>query len=225
MPKYVIDESTMVGIADNVRRITGSTEAFTPPQMIEKLEEHDSGAGYDSGYADGQQAEQDRFWDAYIKSANGYFANAFSNYGWTDETYNPNQTIICTSSAKEMYNNAKITSSKVNIELRCALSNSMFATCTNLKTIPYLGFFGVTNATGMFSGCANLENITIDGEIGVAIGFAGSPKLTDESIQSIIDHLADLTGQTSLAVGFHSTVLANLTEEQINAIGAKNWTF
>ena len=48
--------------------------------------------------------------------------------------------------------------------------------------------------------------------------------LSGESIQSIIDGLADLTGLEAQTVTFHATVKAKLTEEQISTITSKNWT-
>ena len=75
-----------------------------------------------------------------------------------------------------------------------------------------------------FANCGSLVDISFSGTIGNAISLAQSGKLSDASIQSIIDALADLTGQTAQQVSFHSTVLGKLTEEQIATIIAKNWT-
>jgi hypothetical protein len=51
-----------------------------------------------------------------------------------------------------------------------------------------------------------------------------SAYLTDASIESIINGLADLTGGTAQTLTLHSTVCAKLTDEQKTAIHAKNWT-
>ena len=75
----------------------------------------------------------------------------------------------------------------------------------------------------MFAGCAALENITIEGVIQSGIGFSGSPKLTNESVQSIIDHLADLTGQASKKITFHANTKAAMSQAQKDTIAAKNW--
>lgn len=48
--------------------------------------------------------------------------------------------------------------------------------------------------------------------------------LSDTSIQSIIDGLADLTDETTQTITFHADVKAKLTEEQITTITGKNWT-
>lgn len=199
---------------------TASTLEQVPTRIGEI--EVGSGAGYDEGYADGKQAEYNSFWDNYL-GGDITHQQAFAGERWTDDTYNPNKTIVCTKAATNMYNSAKITDTKVPIELRCANANTMFAGCNKLVTIRYLGFFGVTSSSSMFTSCSALENITCDGEINSAIGFASCSKLSDTSIQSIIDHLADLTGKTALKVGFHSDVISKLTTVQTDTILAKNW--
>lgn len=51
-----------------------------------------------------------------------------------------------------------------------------------------------------------------------------SPYLSDASIQSIIDGLADLTGSAAMTLYLHADVGAKLTDAQKSAISAKNWT-
>lgn len=68
----------------------------------------------------------------------------------------------------------------------------------------------------------NLVHFPIEGKIGMNVYF-GSDKLDDESVQSIVDALMDLTGQTSQNVYFHTNIVSKLTEQQITTITAKNW--
>lgn len=56
------------------------------------------------------------------------------------------------------------------------------------------------------------------------IGLPNSSLLSDDSIQSIIDGLADLSGQTAQTLTLHAGVGAKLTEAQKSAASAKNWT-
>lgn len=78
--------------------------------------------------------------------------------------------------------------------------------------------------TNAFIENPELTNITFEGIIGNAISFQWQNKLSDASVQSVIDHLQDLTGADSKTVTFHGTVGAKLTEEQKAVITAKNWT-
>lgn len=75
-----------------------------------------------------------------------------------------------------------------------------------------------------FQKCASLENVAfMEESIPFSISFANSPNLSDASIKSIIKGLVDLTGQERQTLGFHSSVLANLSDEQFDAIEEKNW--
>lgn len=178
--------------------------------------------GYHKSY--GAQTEYDRFWDAY-QDNDGNYNMAFANPGWTDELYNPKKPIICTKGeASNVFLDASITNTKQPIEIRVAQANNFFMGCSDLKTIPYIGFFGVTSTSSFFINCTELEDITVDGEIASGIGFAYCGKLTDASVQSIIDHLADLTGTTAKKITFHTDVLLRMTDEQIATITARNWT-
>ena len=80
--------------------------------------------------------------------------------------------------------------------------------------------FGMT-----FEGLSTLVTITPKKEtIKLSISFAQSSKLSDLSIQSIIEGLADLTGGTAQTLTLHSIVGGKLTDEQKATITAKNWT-
>lgn len=113
--------------------------------------------------------------------------------------------------------------------------------------------FSLAKATlvgAMFQGCVNLERvdgipldfssvitvITISppptlahmrfapNTIKQAIDMTNGYSFTDETVQSLIDGLADMTGQTTPKVVFAPTIGAKLTDEQKATITAKNWT-
>lgn len=212
-------------IADKIKSRTGDT-TVKPSQFAEKVEEvYNLGYsdGHGSGYDDGKKAEYDEFWDNYFDNG-GDFKKAFANNCWNDENYNPPSNIVCTASAESMFqDNAKITDTKVFIEVRGCTANYMFTGCTNIKTIR-VGFFNNTSNSSFGAGCTALENLIIAGEIQYGIGLSNSSKLTAESLQNLVDHLKDLTGQSSAKLALHATAGARLTEEQKNTIIAKNWT-
>lgn len=56
-----------------------------------------------------------------------------------------------------------------------------------------------------------------------SIKFSHSSVLSDESVQSIIDGLADLTGKTAQIIYFHTSVVKRLTDKQLQQISSKNW--
>ena len=77
----------------------------------------------------------------------------------------------------------------------------------------------------MFAGSNGLKEVRFaKGCIKLSLSFASCPFLSDETIQSIIDGLADLTGGTMQELDFHSDIVNKLTEEQWLQIYNKNWS-
>lgn len=100
-----------------------------------------------------------------------------------------------------------------------------FSRCTVLKEI--IGELDLTNSTnnGGFGMSNNIQTVRFKKEsIKLSIGFSASTLLDAESVQSIIDGLADLTDGTAQTLAFHETVKSKLTEAQIASITSKNWT-
>ena len=88
-----------------------------------------------------------------------------------------------------------------------------------------LDFTSVTSANNTFLSCDNLAEIRfVPNTIKVGFSFASSANLSAESIQSIINGLADLTGGTAKELTLHATVGNKLTDTQKATITAKNWT-
>lgn len=79
------------------------------------------------------------------------------------------------------------------------------------------------NYTSCFTNQSSLSLLffTDDSEIVATISFAACSKLTDESVQSIINALGVVT--TTKTITFHSTVVNKLTDEQIAQIAEKGW--
>lgn len=82
-----------------------------------------------------------------------------------------------------------------------------------------------SSVSSMFVRCYKLREVRFTPKsILLSISFIDSSLLSAESIQSIIDGLADLTGGTAQTLTFHADVKAKLTEEQLTSITSKNWT-
>ena len=100
-----------------------------------------------------------------------------------------------------------------------------FSYATSLETIKTE--LDLTEASGMntaFGRCSALKEVRFTpNSIKLNISFSMSTQLSDASIQSIIDGLADLTGSTSQTITFTTEIKTKLTEEQISQITSKNW--
>lgn len=106
-------------------------------------------------------------------------------------------------------------------------AQSTFYGCKELEEIVEpLDFSSCTGAGEMFRMCTKLKEVRFVTEsIRVNIGYLDDCKeLSPASVQSVIDGLADLTGDTAKILTFHADVKAKLTEEQIIQITSKNWT-
>jgi hypothetical protein len=167
----------------------------------------------------------DRFWDNYQNYGDRRnYEFAFSGAGWNDESYNPKYPIIATETAFRMFDDTNVTDTKVDINIGTT-TGCLFENATKLVTIRKLILAnGSPNGNSWFSYCYALKNITFEGTIGASISFKECSKLTNESIQSIIEHLKDLTGLTTQNLILHATVGAKLTDAQKATITAKNWT-
>lgn len=107
----------------------------------------------------------------------------------------------------------------------------MFMACKNLATIRkiILKNAGTDRFTANdFSGCVALENVVFEGVIGRnGLSLASSTKLTHDSLVSIINCLADYSGDTSgttwkITIG--SANIAKLTEDELSIAYNKGWT-
>ena len=86
-------------------------------------------------------------------------------------------------------------------------------------------FSGLTSDINQNVFGSYVETLTIkSGTLSRNCNLSGCNNLTDTSLASIIDGLADLTGGTGQTLTLHATPKARLTNEQIATITAKNWT-
>jgi len=100
----------------------------------------------------------------------------------------------------------------------------MFHGCTSLHTISHsLDFSNVESQIDTtFTSCKQLSYVRFSGTINVDIYMNGCPKLTVDSLLSLLNALAD--GVTDKTCKIGSTNLAKLTEEQKAIATDKGWT-
>ena len=103
-----------------------------------------------------------------------------------------------------------------------------FAYTTNLKEI--VGEIDFSFASGSkalqstFINAPSLEEVRFKPEsLRFSVSFTQSYLLSDDSINSIIEGLADVTGNSQLTVSFPSSIVKKLTQEQLDIISSKNW--
>lgn len=251
----------LTAVADAIREKTGGMEKLTLDDMPEQIggiksysEGYEAGQteGIEQGYAAGQQAEYDRFWDAYQENGNRTkYERGFYGPGWTDDNFKPKYLIVLTGNIYNIFDESKISyidesivdCSKATL-LQYFLSNNAsgkpvtaimdISSCKNMvNTFIYSGNLETVELKNIredcafintFLACVGLVNFRCTGTIGRDLNLSESRLLSDESVQNIIYALADLTGQTAQTLIFHADVGAKLTQAQKDAISGKNWT-
>lgn len=88
-----------------------------------------------------------------------------------------------------------------------------------------LNFSKMTNVTSVLSNTTVLEEIRfVENSIPLSINFSSCPKLSNDTIQSIIDGLADLTGGTTQTLTVHQTVYQKIIDNRWDVdITDKKW--
>lgn len=170
-----------------------------------------------------------------------YLASQMIYTNWGDVGYN-NTTVkhLTVNFAQQLLNTAQMfcyTADYDNILERITINADfsksvsalqLFSHCTALRVVDGtpLDLSSVTRINHFAAYCTALEEVRFaPNTIKVDITFAHNGKLSNATIQSIVDGLADLTGGTAQKVTFHTDVLLKLTPEQTDTIFAKNWTF
>lgn len=102
----------------------------------------------------------------------------------------------------------------------------MCASCDTLEVIRgILDFSKCNDLSGVFNGISNIRELRFaENSIVADLTLAWADKLSDLTVQSIVDGLAVLTGETSHTITFHSTISQKLTDEQKQMISQKGWS-
>ncbi len=169
------------------------------------------------------------FMDAYQGELEIYgYGYSFAGGGWSDTLFCPVRPISITRTAGFAFAYSKITSTKVPIivDTDGVYNNNLFYCNYRLKSIPSIKVTekAVTLANWFYD-CTALEevNFTADSVIKANVSFAQSSKLTNASVQTVINALKDLTGETAQTLTLHADVGGALTDTQKAEITAKNW--
>lgn len=115
----------------------------------------------------------------------------------------------------------------IDLSKYCAkISNGSDMCYSASKLCEILGELDFTDMTAItpttFAACGALEEVRIKkNSLKLSINFAYCPKLSSETIQSIIDGLAAVEAQQTLTI--NAAVFNILTDEQILQITNKNW--
>ena len=192
----------------------------------------------------GSDSHYNTFWDNLQDNGTRTDYTATFGAGWNDETYKP-KYIVAPINALEMYRNSRMTKiigvdfsnctslqdtfmdakaeeiSLVDCSKVARLANTFYR-AINLKTLS-LKVVTSNVFANTFNYASAIENLSVEGAIGTSLNLSWASVLSNDSVQNIINCLADLTGGTTQTLDFHSDVVAKLTTEQQTQIFNKNW--
>ena len=231
----------MTAIADAIRAKTGGTEKLGLDAMVAGIGEVYEAGDY-SRYATsivfadwnlfGKPEVEVTLHDS-LTSWAGIFRQSNINTTVTHLTVNSDALPVNTNDVFRMADNNTSDVTLKQLTLNVDLSQStnmgnMFRGMRRMKVIDGtpINCSAVTVAMAYsFYLCNSLEEVRFEpGTIYVSISFNTSTSLSAETIQSIIDGLADLTGATAQTLTFNRSVEQKLTDAQKATITAKNWT-
>ena len=109
---------------------------------------------------------------------------------------------------------------------RTGVMSNFIVDCDNLETIGLINFSEKLNVTPLrfIANCPNLTTIKGFVNWNRDLDIMDSPKLSNASIQNLIDNAADVTSLGTRTMTFNATPFATITEEQRAAATAKGWT-
>lgn len=202
-------------ICQAVREKTGKEALLRSGELADEIRGMAAGDFYDT------------FWDAYQQNGErkNYYL-MFSQTGWNETTFCPKYPIVCkdgSANGCSVFYNSRMTRIAVPVSVIGTSAKEMFNQCTKLVTIDRLVMDGVTDCTTMFSGCSLLQNLNIEGSIDVNLSLSATAVLTEESVQKVLNCLAQLPEGTTRTLTLHNAVGSRLSEEQKAAVTAKNW--
>ena len=144
--------------------------------------------------------DYDLLWDTFQDNGNRKsYQNAFSGQtlSWTDELYNPKYPIYCdgssTSTANQTFFNSELTDIKVPVTIEGTRFDNTFAYCAYLKRIPSLTLNNLLRIQNPFQNCKSLEVLNLYGTVEHDLNLSYSPKLTHDSLMSVINALKDFS--------------------------------
>lgn len=238
MANKLYDENSVKAVADAIRAKNGSTEQYKladMPQAIENIQSVPEGNCWDyiEDFKISPFAETGETLNVvlpkYVRSLYRSFAAAYGQEKVKYKTLivsKPDEAEYPVTSISEIfYYNRGTEELYINFDTS-HVTNFLSLFDLNGVLHSIYGVFdlsSVTKSVGLAFDCNSLKKITFKAEtIHYSISFIHCGNLSDESIQSIIDGLAQV--ETAQTITFHANVKAKLTEEQIAVINEKGWT-
>lgn len=236
MANVLIEEKTMTDIANAIRAKSGTVEKMKPAEFVDKIKNINSSnddligcianfnhtffkANIDKNYV---EIKYGKYFTGDMSSMFQY--TTISKDGYIKFIGGTVQKVVANYTFANFYNLKTLDFRESDLEMQQGYAVQFTFSNSTLESI--LGTINYSKAGSFIKtfDCPKLKDIELlPNNIFKFISFEKCPLLTNESIQSIIDGLADLTGETAQTITFHPDVKNKLAEEQIASVTSKNW--
>lgn len=245
MSNVFVESAILQGWADTIREKTGTDEKMKPDVLLQKTQNEWGNNGDDVNPFEFATGFEYLFSQAIFPSGTEYTLNV-PNYkegsnrvcryaeGLKKFVLQGNKNDLEVSLQYAFQQRAGTELTEIDFTgwgsggIRPTYLNNAFADAIRLETIRgFIDFSSAININNAFQALSKLVNVTFKSNtLSKSVSFANSPLLSDASIQSITDGLADLTGQTAQVLTVHKDVRAKIESnpEQLASITDKNWT-
>lgn len=246
MGNVLVEETSLQAIANSIRAKNGSTDTYKPGDMAAAIDDIEGGGlpkelEWVNCISDGTivtdvTSIKDETVVFTYPSGNNFAFNAFPNYTLKHLTLNFSKPLINCNKLFFSFGQVNANTGAFAIEhitinadtSKCIAFGSFIRSC-DIKVIDGtpLDFSSATTIGSFCNRCFWLSYIRIVPKtIKVNANFSGSYSWDDESLDSIFEGLADLTGGTAQTLTMHTrlkeTIEAN--SEWLNKITGRNWT-
>lgn len=204
MAKYVIDETTLTGFANEVRRIEESDAKYTPEQMVSTLKTIDVSAIHEAGYLQGEYEQWSRFWDAFQQNGTRvYYDYAFYKLYDPSGFYPKHDMHPIRVTRMFLYFgneddpldiSARFEECGITLDTSAATDTTgVFYWTGGIKRIPEISTVNSKSLYTFCHNCYNLETIDkiilkSDGSQDLDTAFSGCPKLKNIRFEGVIGY-------------------------------------
>ena len=212
MANVLVEETSLQDIADAIREKTETEDTFKPSEMGEAIR------GISSGEPDAELLKKAELLHTAYQVAFG-----------DNKTITEVELDCINKTTFQYFVDGCINLERVKVTNTGKVINWYFAFrgLSKIKSIEELDFSSASDGqlNNAFRSTNPTRFIVVLNTLSKSINLSAMSALDDESRQSVIDGLADLTEQTTQTVTWHSSIIEKLTDEQIIAMSNKNWQF
>lgn len=229
----LVEEQSLQDIANAIREKNGSADTYKPSEMGNAVRAIESGGEDLLRYASIIQFNDEIKMPSKVVLNLDNVTNLNTLCGNTSvEELTINLKKECVSMDRMIYPSKANALKKITLNFSTSLVTSMRQAFCWIRTegaeiIGELDFSSATNVSGIFDYSTELTELRVkQGTLKYSLNAHSCQKLSDESIDSLVNGFADMTGQTAIVLTVHKDVKARIEANQtwLSTLTSKNVT-